>query len=106
MIILRYLLLSLKTALGEALVRAQNKKKKIKNVKQSHKNPSLPYAIKIFRRFYGNITGNQLPVHFPLFFMGAVNIYRNQQCQQSRIGQLLLSSYSPSTLQVFLSAIS
>ena len=35
-------------------------------------NLVLPICIvKIFRRFYGNITGNQLPVHFPLFFTGA-----------------------------------
>ena len=26
---------------------------------------------KNIRRFYGKITGNQLPVHFPLFFTGA-----------------------------------
>ena len=45
-------------------------------------------------------------IHFPLFLQAPVNIYRNQQRQQGRIGQLLLSSYSPSTLQVFLSAVS
>ena len=28
------------------------------------------YTLNI-RRFYGKITGNQLPVHFPLFFTGA-----------------------------------
>ena len=26
------------------------------------------YIVKNIRRFYGKITGNQLPVHFPLFF--------------------------------------
>ena len=29
------------------------------------------HTVKNFRRFYGKITGNQLPVHFPLFFTGA-----------------------------------
>ena len=30
-----------------------------------------PYTIKNICRFYGKITGNQLPVHFPLLFTGA-----------------------------------
>ena len=29
------------------------------------------YTVKNIRRFYGKITGNQLTVHFPLFFTGA-----------------------------------
>ena len=29
------------------------------------------YTVKNIRRFYGKITGNQLPVHFPLSFTGA-----------------------------------
>ena len=29
------------------------------------------YTAKNIRRFYGKITGNQLPVYFPLFFQGA-----------------------------------
>ena len=29
---------------------------------------SITYAAKDVRRFYGKITGNQLPVHFPFFF--------------------------------------
>ena len=29
------------------------------------------YTIKSILRFYGKITGNQLPVHFPLLFTGA-----------------------------------
>ena len=29
------------------------------------------YTVKSIRRFYGKITGNQLPVHFPLLFTGA-----------------------------------
>ena len=34
---------------------------------------------KNIRRFYVKITGNHLPVHFPLFFVQApVNIFRNQ----------------------------
>ena len=34
---------------------------------------------KNIRRFYGKITGNQLPVHFPFFFLRApVNIFMNQ----------------------------
>ena len=28
-------------------------------------------TLKNIRRFYGKVTGNQLPVHFPLFFTGA-----------------------------------
>ena len=28
-------------------------------------------TVKNIRRFYGKIAGNQLPVHFPLFFTGA-----------------------------------
>ena len=28
-------------------------------------------TVKNIRRFYDKITGNQLPVHFPLFFTGA-----------------------------------
>ena len=30
-----------------------------------------PHTAKFIRRFYGKITCNQLPVHFPLFFTGA-----------------------------------
>ena len=33
---------------------------------------------KNIRRFYGNITGNQLPVHFLLCLQAPVNIFRNQ----------------------------
>ena len=29
------------------------------------------YTVKNFRRFYGKITGNQLPIHFPLLFTSA-----------------------------------
>ena len=29
------------------------------------------FTVKNIRRFYGKITGNQLPVHFPLFLTGA-----------------------------------
>ena len=40
------------------------------------------YTAKTIRRFYGNLTGNQLPVqlpvHFPLFLQAPVNIFRNQ----------------------------
>ena len=40
----------------------------------------LPYTAKNIRRFYGKITGNQLPVHFPFPFSlwAPVNIFRNQ----------------------------
>ena len=39
------------------------------------------YAAKNIRRFYGKITGNQLPVHFPYFLRVPLNIFRNQgQC--------------------------
>ena len=31
----------------------------------------ISFTVKNIRRFYGKITGNQLPVHFPLFFTGA-----------------------------------
>ena len=33
---------------------------------------------KNIRRFYGKITGNQLPVHFPFFLRAPENIFRNQ----------------------------
>ena len=36
-----------------------------------HKNPYSMYTVKKIRRFYGKITGNQLPVHFPLYFTDA-----------------------------------
>ena len=39
---------------------------------------SLSYTVKNIRRFYGKITGNQLPVYFPLFLQAPVNIFRNQ----------------------------
>ena len=35
-------------------------------------------TVKNIRRFYGKITGNQLPVHFPFFLRAPVNIFRNQ----------------------------
>ena len=31
----------------------------------------MSYTVKNIRGFNGKITGNQLPVHFPLFFTGA-----------------------------------
>ena len=36
------------------------------------------YTVKNIRRFYGKISGNLLPVHFPLFLQATVNIFRNQ----------------------------
>ena len=34
------------------------------------------YTVKNIRRFYGKINGNQLPVHFPLFFTGALKHFQ------------------------------
>ena len=34
------------------------------------------YTAKNIRIFYGKIIGNQLPVHFPLFFTGARNYFQ------------------------------
>ena len=36
------------------------------------------FTVKNICRFYGTITGNELPVHFPLFLQAPVNIFRNQ----------------------------
>ena len=33
---------------------------------------------KNIRRSYSKITGNQLPVHFPLFLQAPINSFRNQ----------------------------
>ena len=43
---------------------------------------AVPYTIKKIRRFYGRITGNQMPVRFPLFFTGA-----RKHFQESGIGR-------------------
>ena len=45
-------------------------------------------SLKNIRRFYGKITGNQLPVHFPLILQAPVNIFRNQ-VQYGRKGHVL-----------------
>ena len=37
-----------------------------------------PLHCKNIRRFYGKITGNQLPVLFPYYLQAPVNIFRNQ----------------------------
>ena len=37
------------------------------------------YTAKNIRRFYGIITGNQLPVHFPLFFTGACKHFQESR---------------------------
>ena len=29
---------------------------------------ATPYTVENIRRYYGKITGNQLPVHFPFFY--------------------------------------
>ena len=41
---------------------------KIKTILFGIENTFNAYATKNIRRCYGKITGNQLPVHFPLFF--------------------------------------
>ena len=46
------------------------------NIKKGEKKVKIDvlcfsYTVKNIRKFYGKITGNQLPVHFPLFFTGA-----------------------------------
>ena len=55
------------------------------------------YTVKYFRRFYGKIAGNQLPVYFQLFFLQApVNIFRNQAQNGSKghfFCQTALQSY-------------
>ena len=53
-------------------------------------NPVTPKDQKIFytvkkRKFYGKITGNHLPVHFPLFLRSSVNICRRHHAEQGRI---------------------
>ena len=47
----------------------ENTKINSHHVKVTARNAKL-YTAKNIRRFYGKITGNQLPVHFPLFFYG------------------------------------
>ena len=49
----------------------------------------LLYTAKSYRRFYGKITGNQLPVHFP-FLRAPVNIFGNQAQYGSERHVLLL----------------
>ena len=39
------------------------------------------YTAKHIRRFYGKITGNQLPVYFPFFLRVPVNIFFRNQAQ-------------------------
>ena len=71
------------------------------------KAPVRPHC-KNIRRFYGKITGNQLPVYFLLFLQAPVNIFRNQAkdiivfffvC-------LFFLSYSPTILQRYFRALS
>ena len=50
------------------------------------------------RRFYSKITGNQVPVHFPLFLQAPVHIFRNQAKYGSKV-RVLFWSYCPSPLQ-------
>ena len=47
------------------------------------------YTVKNIRRFHGKITGNQLPVHFPLFFIGA----RKHFQESSTVCHTALQSY-------------
>ena len=64
----------------------------------------LRYTVKNICRFYGKITGNQLPVHFPLLIQAPLNILRNQALN-GRKGHYCFSffffflSYSPTILQ-------
>ena len=43
------------------------------------------YTAKNIHRFYGKITGNQLPVHIPFFLRAPVNIFRNQAQYGSKL---------------------
>ena len=54
---------------------------RVAHVKLSRLNP---LQCKNIRRFYGKITGNQLPIHFPLFLQAPVNIFRNQALNDSK----------------------
>ena len=49
---------------------------------------STSCTVKNICKFYGKMTGNQLPVHFPLFLQASVNIFRNQ-AQYGSIGLVL-----------------
>ena len=52
------------------------------------------HTAKNIRRFYSKLTGNQLPVHFPLFFQASVNIFRNQ-AQYGSKGHVLFLVIKP-----------
>ena len=52
---------------------------------------------KNIRRFYGKISGNQLPVNFPLILRAPVNIFRNQALYGSK-NMYCFWSYGPSAL--------
>ena len=54
----------------------------------------------------GTITGNQVPVHFPLFLQARVNIFRNQAQCGSRKDIFCFWSYSPSSLQKYFRVLS
>ena len=64
------------------------------------------YTVKNFRKFYGKITGNQLPVHFPLFLQAPVNIFRNQAQNSSKGHYCFFLSYSPTILQRYFRVLS
>ena len=44
--------------------------------KKTWKEKRNKLSLQNIRRFYGKITGNQLPVHFPFFLRALVNIFR------------------------------
>ena len=66
---------------------------------------TFAHTVKNIRRFYGKITGNQLPVHFPLFLHAPVNIFRNQ-AQNGSKGHYCFLSYSPTILQRYFRVLS
>ena len=48
------------------------------------------HPAKNIRRFYGQITSNQLPVHFTLYLQAPVNMFRNQAQYGSKAPVLCL----------------
>ena len=61
---------------------------------------------KNIRRFYGKITGNQLPVHFPLCFTGIRKHFQESGTERLQRTLLFLLSYSPTILQRYFRVLS
>ena len=58
---------------------------------------SITYTAKmsVDRRFYGKITGNQLPVHFPFFLTGARKHFQESGTVRQQKDMYCFWSYSP-----------